>query len=229
VSFEKCKKYKMSASSSQLITKELASTFQNILKESQSSSHQLAITNVESDDVSVQVTLTTTCLFAEFQRLNVYPFCTMNIGNHEVYLTPDDTFDKPEKLLFEYCGLIWLFKNRSKDKLQAVVSFRSMQKFMAFKYGMSLFEVYKNPEKAQSSINKSELKAILQDAFVTEDSQQVSSLLAKTKSNNVIVATDDFGLITYPSSEDMNMFLSKAKVAVGGYDTHIKQRVNTHV
>ena len=179
------------------------------------------------EEVTVQITLTKTCLYAEYQRLNVYPFCTMNIGNHQVYLTPDDVLDKPDKLHFEYCGLIWLFRNRSQPTLQAVVSYRSMQKFIAYKYGMSLFEVYQNPEQAKKSLQKTELLAVLQEVQISEDANQISGLLAKSNKKSVNVLTDDFGIVSYPSAQDISDFLSKAKVMNGGYEAHIKQRVDS--
>jgi len=176
------------------------------------------------DKVSyIRITLTNACLQQEYLKAGVTPLTMIQIGNHEVFISADKA--QGEKLVREFCGLVWLYKHRKHDTMQTVCSYISVQKFIALKYGMSMIELYQNPMRIRESIQAQKLyMSIGGDQTMADESNEISKLLKQAHAVDVEIFTDQFGVVCLPTEEEMELFLSKAKVVVGGFENNIYQR-----
>jgi len=172
---------------------------------------------------SVGITLTQACLQAEFERLNIYPLNMITVGNHQVFISPE--IAKEEKVQREFCAMVWLFKNRTKDRMQTCLNFKSVRKFFALKYGMSLFELYKNPEHVKKSQEAQRIHAQVSEHITEYNAEQVTQMLRKTPNAVVQIVTDEFGIVCLPSEQDMQVFLSRSHVVNGGFTHTIRAKL----
>jgi hypothetical protein len=182
--------------------------------------HEHEDENDDCFDVAIRIRLTRKLLVHEFNRLNVFPYYVINIGNHLVTLT--DHIPSGNKLHVQYLGLYWLFKNQHEGCVETTVSCLAMRKFIALKYGMTLFELYKLPD----SMKPERLKSKLNVDVVDEDDksqnlndEQVSVLMDTADHKDVIIVTDDFGELKIPSDEDMDWLYDRIKVLAPKHDS----------
>jgi hypothetical protein len=171
----------------------------------------------EQDNLTIRITIVKKVLHEELLRLCIFPYRMCSIGNHSVELL--NTTPTPEVLQIQFCGLLWLEKFKDVSSVTVSVSYISMQKFIAYMYGIKLFEKYKNPQDVQESLNEKVVEAVtykekdLKNRLSNiKSAEKISDLLCKTRSQELEIFTDDFGSITEPTESEWDLFYSKVKV-----------------
>ena len=179
----------------------------------------------QQQPITLRVTLTSACLQNELQRVCCFEYNTINIGNHQVYITGDNP--NTEKKLREYCAMFWLFHNRKYDTLQTCLNVHSVQRFIAYKYGMQLFELMRYPHRINEHPEAQKFKDMLGDSFY-QQSALISSYiqLHHQAEFDVQVDTEEFGVLKFPTSQQMDYFLTRAKVLHGGFEEAQQTRKN---
>ena len=171
----------------------------------------------QDEAAEVRITLTAKVLEAEYNKQNIIPNCLFHIGSHVVYITNDPNI-LPEKLHRQFTGLVWLFKNRhAEESLGFCCSYQSVKMFFALKYGMSLFEYYKHPDKVATSLKNNEMIAQLDSQCKQQQYDHISDLLRNTSQYQIEFYTEEFGVIKLPTNEQIQEYLGIAKVVGSGF------------
>jgi len=171
----------------------------------------------EDETAEIRITLTDKVLHAEYEKLNIHPNCIINLGSHVLYITAD-TDPSEVKLQRQFTGIVWLFKNRhAEESLGYCCSIKAVRKFFALKYGMSLFEYYKHPDKVASSLKNNEVIALLDAQCKQEQFQHISELLRSTTHEKIELYTNEFGVVKLPSDQEIDDYLHIAKIVGSGF------------
>lgn len=185
--------------------------------------------NDQGYDVGVRIRLTRKLLFHEYKRLNVIPYYVLSIGNHLVTLTDD--IPSGNKLQVQYLGLYWLFKNQYEGSVRTTVSCLAMRKFIALKYGMTLFEMYKLPDDLKPEMFRTKLNVDVVDEHDNSQNlndDQVEMLMDSAEHEDIIIVTDDFGELRVPSLDEMDWLYNRIKLLgpLKDDDVYNKMRYN---
>ena len=180
----------------------------------------------QDETAEIRITLTQKVLDAEYEKLNIHPDCIINLGSHVLYITHD--IHPPEvKLQRQFTGIVWLFKNRhAEESLGFCCSIKAVRKFFALKYGMSLFEYYKHPDKVANSLKNNEMIAMLDSQCKQEQYQHISELLRNTTHDKIEFYTDEFGVVKLPSDKEIDDYLSIAKISGSGFSRQCELHFN---
>lgn len=171
------------------------------------------------DDLTIRITIVKKVLHEELLRLGIFPYQICYIGNHAVELT-NTTPSTKEALDIQFCGLMWLEMFKDEPGVTTSVSYVSMQRFIAYMYGLKLFEKYKNKDNVQNSLDKNLVKAVTykEAGFKNPKDEsfgsagQIANLLSNSSAQELEVYTEDFGLIYAPDDKLWEKFYCKIKV-----------------
>lgn len=163
---------------------------------------------------SVTITLTRKILFKEFERLGVYGLINekvMQIGIHDVRI--NDTNPNDKRVHRDFLSCMYLFTRKDTEPaLVTSVCLKGFHKFIALKYGMQLFSLYRNPEKVEQSMKLKQVKAKTFNNEGKEEKSEssfIAKLLQESSQYDVEISTDDYGVIKVPTENDFKELYDK--------------------
>ena len=176
---------------------------------------KLPLFNEEEDPKhSVTITLTRKILYKEYERVGVHGIIyekVLQIGIHDVRLNSDTPNEK--RIHRDFLSCMYLFMNKDTEPaLVTSVCLKGFHKFIALKYGMQLFSLYRNPSKVEESMKLKQVKAKTYNNEGEEEKSEsgfIAKLLQDSSQYDVEISTDDFGVIKVPQEHDFKELYDK--------------------
>jgi hypothetical protein len=155
----------------------------------------------------VNVSLPKDTVLQECKYIRELPLNCYSIGNHRIYITREPK--TPEVKKMQYIGCFWLLQNRQQPTLECRMHIESVCKFTCFTKALMLIVL----EEVNNHKHYNELVSRwnLEMTKLTIDKKKENPEEATTF-KKVHVQTDIFGILRAPTKEEMNEFLSWAKI-----------------
>ncbi len=146
----------------------------------------------------------------EYNRFNIEIFEKFKLGNNIIDITLKNLNSTTAH--YEYCSLFYLYCKNMSLQVYCSVDIFAIKKFMTYIYGINTIIRCKNKEDLEYMYDRT-IKTTDKKPETTkqEDIDNIHLLCKTTNLDNVRIESEEFGILTAPSTEDVQNWLNNVK------------------